>query len=104
VYAKSFVYKKHAKRSCPPAGPGVIKKMKNLYYLLLFSTIFIIQACSTPYYGHTKDQWNNFSETEKISIKTKYKTITNIRNAQSHTNKINERTQSVIDYGVSKEQ
>jgi hypothetical protein len=50
----------------------------------------------TPYYGYTKDQWNVFSEEQKISIKTECQTITNIRNAQSHTDKIN-RKKSVGD-------
>lgn len=78
--------------------------MKKLYSLLLFAiALTLVQSCSSPYYGYTNDEWTNFSEKEQNSIKTDYQTITNIRNAQSHTDKINERTQSVIDYGVNKE-
>lgn len=78
--------------------------MKSLYYPLLFLMLSImVQSCSTPYYGYTKEKWNNFTEEEKISIKNEYQAITDIRNSQSHKDKINERTQSVIDYGVSKE-
>jgi hypothetical protein len=61
-------------------------------------------SCSTPYYGYTKEKWNNLSEEKKISTKHVYQAITDIRNSQSHKDKINERTQSVIDYGVSNQQ
>ena len=64
----------------------------------------MVQGCSTPYYGYTKENWNDFTEEEKALIKNEYQAITDIRNSQSHANKINKRTQSVIDYGVSNEQ
>lgn len=79
--------------------------MKSLYYLLLFFILStLIQSCSAPYYGYTKEKWDSFTEQEKVTIKKEYQVITSIRNAQNHTDKINERTQSVIDYGVSMEQ
>ena len=57
-------------------------------------------GCSTPYYGYSKDDWNNLSEEERIAIKKEYQFIIEARERQKHEDVIDARTQSVIDLGV----
>jgi len=76
--------------------------MKTQYFSSLLSMIlFILQACTTQYYGHTKNEWNNFSKEEKIAIKMEYQKIIDSRNKQNHKDIISSRTEQVIDMGVN---
>jgi len=74
------------------------RQLNRLCTLILF---LLLTACSKPYYGYTEKDWNNLPEKEKIAIKNEYKRIIDSRNEQKHTDKINARTQSVIESGVS---
>lgn len=71
------------------------------YFLVILAATVLLQGCSTLYFGHSKEEWNSFSDDEKTAIKAEYQTIINSRNEQTHTDKINARTQSIIDYGVA---
>ena len=64
----------------------------------------LTQACSSPYFGRTKEGWNNLTEEERMAVKKEYQAIIDARSEETHTDIINERTQSIIDYGVSKQQ
>ena len=68
-----------------------------------FSLIIILiasQGCSLPYYGHTKETWNNLTAIEQEAIKQEYQAVIDSRSDQAHTDKINARTQSIIDRAV----
>ena len=54
------------------------------------------------YYGHTKEEWNKLTKEEQIVIIKDYEVIINSRHAQTHKDKINSRTQSIVDFGNSK--
>lgn len=69
--------------------------------MCVLTGIILISGCSSPYYGYTKQEWDGFSEKEQAAIKAEYQTVIDAKNNQAHTDKINDRTQSVIDYGVS---
>jgi len=66
--------------------------------LLTLAVIVTTQGCSAPYFGHTKEQWDNLSLKEKMIVKEEYQTVIDLKNDQSHTDKINERSQSIINY------
>lgn len=59
-----------------------------------------IQGCSTLYYGHTKEDWDNLSEEEKIAIKEEYQFIVDSKKEKAHKDIIDARTQSIIERGV----
>ena len=74
--------------------------MKILHYLIALLIISImIQGCSAPYFGHTKEEWDNLSEKEKTVVKKEYQAVLDTRDKQAHADKINARTESIIDYG-----
>jgi hypothetical protein len=70
------------------------------YFFVALLAAFLMQACSSFYFGHTKAEWNTLTEKEKIAAKKDYQTIIGSRSNQAHTNQINARTQSVIDRGT----
>ncbi len=63
--------------------------------------IVVFQGCSTPYYGHSKEDWEKLSEEEHVAIKKEYQFIVDSRKEQTHKNTINAKTQSVIDLGIA---
>ena len=72
--------------------------MNNSIKILL--VIIALQGCSTPYYGHSKIEWDNLSEVEKVAVKKEYQFIIDSKVTQKHKDIIDARTQSVIDFGV----
>lgn len=70
------------------------------YFLPALVIIILLQGCSVVYYGHTKAEWDKLTDVEKATVKEEYQTVINVKNEQVHTDKIEARTQSVIDYGV----
>jgi len=76
--------------------------MKILKYILFILIIGLsVSGCSTPYFGHTKEEWDKLSEKEKTEVKKEYGTVLETRDNQANTDKINKRTQSIIDLGSS---
>jgi len=71
------------------------------FSLSITTVLFILQACTTQHYGHTKNEWDNFSKEEKMAIKLEYQEIIDSRNKQDHKNIIESRTEQVIDMGVN---
>jgi PBP1b-binding outer membrane lipoprotein LpoB len=67
---------------------------------VLLLVILVFQGCSTPYYGHSKASWEDLSEEERTAIKKEYQFIIDSKKEQAHVDKIDARTQSVIDHGV----
>ena len=76
--------------------------MKTSVYTLT-AILFLItaQACTTPYYGYSKDDWGKLTEAEQAIVKSDYETIIDSRKEQVHRDIIDARTQSVIDLGVN---
>ena len=70
---------------------------KPINILLL---IISIQGCSTSYYRHSKEDWNNLSIEERIAIKEEYQIIIDSKRGQAHKDILDARTQSIIDRGV----
>ena len=62
-----------------------------------------LYACSNPYYGYSKSEWESFSINKKIAIKEEYDAILRTKNNQRNSEKIRARTQSIIDYGSSRQ-
>jgi hypothetical protein len=54
------------------------------------------------YYGHTKEDWEQFSDEEKVAAKKEYQRIVEIKREQDDSDALDARNQSVIDYGVGK--
>jgi len=52
------------------------------------------------YFGHSKAEWDKLTDDEKATVKEEYQTVIDSKNEQAHADKIKERTQSVIDYGL----
>jgi hypothetical protein len=73
-------------------GPGSM-----LFVMLATATLM---GCSSPYYGYSQQEWNSLSEEEKLSIKKQYLQIVDSKVEQRHEDRIDARTQSVIDRGV----
>lgn len=59
-------------------------------------------GCSMFYYGHTKEEWMQFSEEEQEEAKKEYQRIVETKREQDDSDTIDTRSQSVIDYGVRK--
>ncbi len=79
--------------------------MKRLYKIsLAFIASAFLLACSTPYYGYTKEDWDNLTEQERINIKDEYRAILATKNNQAHADKIDTRKQSIINYGIEKQE
>jgi len=74
----------------------------QFYSIIILLTINMAYGCSAPYYGYTRSEWDNLTEEKKAAIKDEYKIIIDSRNEQKHTDKINSRTQSVLESGVSR--
>jgi len=68
-------------------------KTKILFVLL---TIILTQACSSPYYDHTKEDWNKLTYEQRENIKNRYKTVIDSRKITEHDEIIKARTQSII--------
>lgn len=80
----------------------ITTEMNNLKHILTIAIFAIlVLGCSAPYYGYTKEEWSQLSESEQASIKKEYQTIIDSRSEQAHMDKINDRTNSVIELGVS---
>jgi hypothetical protein len=77
-----------------------MKPIKTFLSILIIASG--LQACSIFYFGHTKEKWGNLSEEEKLAAKLEYQQAIDARKDQEHLDKINSRTQSVIDYGAGK--
>lgn len=70
---------------------------KLIQTLLLIITI---QGCSTPYYGHTKRDWERLSAEEQSAVKAEYQAIVDYKRNQAHDDTLDARTQSIVDYAV----
>jgi len=77
-------------------------KMKTLRHsmtALLF--LLSVPACTTPYYGYSKEDWGKLTKDEQTAVKSEYELIVESRREQVHRDIIDARTQSVIDLGVN---
>jgi len=73
--------------------------MKRNYSIMFFIFFLLMTAaCTGPYFGHTKKQWDNLTDIEKHSIKQEYQTVLDSRNNQAYAKKIIERTESIINH------
>lgn len=77
--------------------------MMKIPAYIITAILFLIttQACTTPYYGYSKDDWGKLSEDEQATVKGDYELIIDSRREQVHRDIIDARTQSVIDLGVN---
>lgn len=62
--------------------------------------VIIIQACSSPFYGYSKRDWDRLSAEQQNAIQEEYQAIVDLKQTQAHTDALDSRTQSIIDYGV----
>ncbi len=77
-------------------------KILNYSFLLMISAS-LLQACSSPYYGYTKNEWDSLTDEQRTIVKEEYQAVITARNNQSHTDKLDERTQSIIEFGVNRQ-
>ena len=66
---------------------------------IFFLLAFLIQGCSTPYYGYTKQEWDNLSKDEKTAIKSDYQTVIDSKSVQEHADTINAIKDKIIKRG-----
>jgi len=62
--------------------------------------IVLLSACSKPYYGYTRDEWNNLPEKEKAAVKAEYQQAIDAKNSQQQMDLIEEHRQKTIDFGT----
>ena len=81
-----------------------IKQFPKITFLVWFIAVLgiFLSGCSIFYYGHTKEQWMQFSEEEKVEAKKEYQRIVETKREQDDSDALDARNQSVIDYGVGK--
>jgi TRAP-type C4-dicarboxylate transport system substrate-binding protein len=79
--------------------------MCNSKYLYRVAIIFslTLYGCSSPYYGYSKAEWDALSINERIAIKEEYDAILATKNNQRSNEVIQERTESIIDFGSSRQ-
>ena len=70
-------------------------KLKTKLLFTLF-TIILTQACSAPFYDHTREDWNKLTYEQRKNIKNSYKTVIDSRKITEHDEIIKARTQSII--------
>ncbi len=58
-------------------------------------------ACASHWYGYPRDEWRRLSAEEQAAARQEYQFIIDQREAQKHQDLIDERKQSIIDYGSS---
>ena len=56
-------------------------------------------ACASPWYGYSRDQWRRLSAEEQAAARAEYEYVIEQREAQKHEDLIDDRKQSIIDYG-----
>lgn len=74
----------------------------NQYGLVMLAFLLMVQGCSAPYYGYTKEQWDKLSAEQKAEARKEYQAILDARNQQAQDDKIDARTQSIIKLGTRK--
>lgn len=57
-------------------------------------------ACARPWYGYTREEWRQLSADEQAAARAEYEFIIDQREAQNHEDQIEDRKQSIIDYGT----
>ena len=69
------------------------------------STVFLLgiflASCATPYFGHSKTEWDKMSTEEQNAIKAEYQQVIDSRSAQNHQDKIDTLTETIIDHGIN---
>lgn len=76
--------------------------MKSLHRCTVFFVIALaIAGCATPYYGFSKEEWNSYTEEERMAIKAEYQDIMALQEDQKRRDAHNAITQSIIDRGVN---
>lgn len=60
---------------------------------------FGLGACASPWYGYSHDEWRRLSAEELAAARAEYDFIVDQREAQKHDDLIDDRKQSIIDYG-----
>lgn len=76
--------------------------MKSLKIFLSIPIICGLHACSVFYFGHTKEEWSNLNKAEKLAAKAEYQRAIDSREEEEHSDTIDSRTRSVIDYGAGR--
>ncbi len=76
----------------------LMKTLDKLVKTLLL--VIAAQACSTPYYGYTKRDWDRLSVEEQSTVKNEYQAIVGLKREQVHKDALDARTQSIVEYGV----
>lgn len=67
----------------------------------IISFVFLLSACSMPYYGYTEQEWLNLTDKEREAAVTGYDEIIKEKNNQKHTDLIEQQKQKIIDRGVN---
>jgi len=74
--------------------------MIQKHYFSALITVVLLNACSSLYYGHTKEEWEALTDAKKTAIKKDYQPIIDSRTEQVHDDKIKARTQSIKDFAA----
>lgn len=62
--------------------------------------VLVLGACARPWYGYSRDEWRRLSADEQAAARAEYEFIIEQREAQKHEDLIDDRKQSIIDYGT----
>jgi hypothetical protein len=60
----------------------------NQFMFISIVAILALQACSVFYFGHTREEWKNLNEEEKLAAKAEYQEAINLREEQKHSDKL----------------
>ena len=68
----------------------------------LLLLIILLTGCATQYYGYTEEEWHKLPEEQKMAIASEYEPLIKAKKEREHSDKIETRKQSIIDFGSSK--
>ena len=82
------------------AGKKAKLILNSLCKIALLIAAPLVTSCATPYYGYSKQEWQQFSEEDKQAIEAEYEEIIQFKYRQTHEDQFEERKQQVIKRGV----
>ncbi len=67
---------------------------------MIISFAYLITACATPYYGYSKEEWQQLSGEDQQAVQAEYKEIIDYQYRQKHEGKFEARKQQIIRRGT----
>lgn len=82
------------------ARDSQVTMRNNRAKFILLGLCVLLQACATPYYGHTEEEWALMSAHERQAAQEHYQDILELQREQARKDAHDLRTHSIIEKGV----